>query len=45
MGKRIVIYDNGKTYEIDSDEIYEPFPNGDKNEKQVSDKKADNNLE
>lgn len=26
MGPKVIVYDEGSTYEIDSDNIYEPFP-------------------
>lgn len=26
MGPKVIVYDEGNVYEIDSDDIYDPFP-------------------
>ena len=41
VGEIILIYDTGKVYEIDKDQIYEPFPKKDKeNNEQIQDKQS-----
>ena len=40
MGDKVVIYENGQTYEVDKEVIYNPFPeerkDEDKNDEKIS---------